>query len=146
MKSVKKFKSQSSKFNQIFYDYMKEKGFEVSNYDNGVIGYGVIAYNDKDRFIPIFNLYNWLDPEVHSIYIEDRNGNPMVSGNVVAIYSLELDEKWNENEILNKFKMIIEEAYEKYKNYNKDNKLEFNVNKMELDYKHFNVDDKGIEI
>ena len=88
MKNRNDFYKRVEKMNKIFCDFMEEKGFSTFTFDDIDLGLGASASNDKDDFVPIFEFQNYPYPESHTIFVEDRNCNSILSGNTVAIYSL----------------------------------------------------------
>ena len=140
------FHKQGEKVNKIFCDFMKEKGFSTWEHDDKDLGFGVIASNSNDKFIPIFELHNWHYPESHSIFVEDRNGNSILTGDTVAIYSMDIDENWTENDILDKFKIMLEDVYSKYGKYDKNNRLDFVFNEMQMERKEFKLEETEISL
>ena len=137
MKDRTKFHNQGKKINKIFCDFMEEKGFSTWEHDDPSLGFGAIADNSKDKFIPIFKLYNWISPESHSIFVEDRNGNALLEGDTAAIYSLDIDENWTQEEIEKSFKIMLEDVYSKYGKYSKSNRLDFSFNELTMEEKKY---------
>ncbi len=149
MKNMKEFDlyyEQANKVNDIFYDFMNKKGFDVRRHDLKNLGFGAKASNNSDKFIPLFELCQWQYPESHCIFVYDRNGNSALTGDTVAIYSIDINENWTENDILNKFKIMLEEVYSKYGKYNKKNRLDFVFNEMEEDRKEFCLEEKEFNL
>ncbi len=148
MKKINDFYKRVEKMNKIFCDFMEKKGFLTFTFDDIDLGLGASASNDEDKFIPLFEFQNFLDPESHSIFVEDRNGSSILTGNLVAIYSLEIDENtdYSEKAILEKFKIMLESVYEKYGCYNKNNRLDFAFNEMEEEDKDFNMSDTEMNL
>ena len=137
MKDIKIFHKQGKKINKIFCDFMEEKGFSTWEHDDKDLGFGVIASNSNDKFIPIFELKNWHYPEAHSIFVIDRNGNSILTGEIAAIYSLNIVENWNEEEIEKRFKTMLEDIYSKYEKYSKNNRLDFSFNELIMERKNY---------
>ena len=148
MKNRNDFYKRVEKMNKIFCDFMEEKGFSTFTFDDIDLGLGASASNDKDDFVPIFEFQNYPYPESHTIFVEDRNGNSILSGNTVAIYSLNIAENmdYSEKEMLEKFKIMLESVYEKYGFYNKTNRLDFAFNEMKIERKEFSLEETGISL
>lgn len=128
------------KVTNMFCDFMEKKGFHIL-LDEDIERGGMAVHNDDD-FVPIFSLRNWNCPDEHCIFVDDRNGSFIVSGDTAAIYSLEVDETWTEKEILNKFKEMLDDVYEKYGQYSKSNRLDFVFNEMEMERKEYGFKEK----
>ena len=145
MKSVKEFEKQCKRINQIFCNYLKEKNYDVWNFDEENMKKGAFACKD-DKFAPIIMLHNCWFPERHSISVIDRNGNTIIEGETAAEYSLEIDEKDNNSidEIAEMFEMMLNEVYLKYGNYDRNNRLDFAFNELEVDEKDFNLNDNEV--
>lgn len=137
MKDIAKFHKQGKEIIKIFCDFMKEKGLTAWEHDSIGSGFGATAFDKKDRFIPIFKLYNLLSSESYSIFVEDRNGNPLLKGNTAAIYSLDINENWTEEEIEKKFKIMLKDVYSKYGKYNKSNRLDFSFRGLFMEKKEY---------
>lgn len=145
MKSVKEFEKQCKRINQIFCNYLKEKNYYVWNFDEENMKKGAFACKD-DKFVPIIMLHNCWFPERHSISVIDRNGNTIIEGETAAEYSLEIDEKDNNSidEIAEMFEIMLNEVYLKYGNYDRNNRLDFAFNELEVDEKDFNLNDNEV--
>lgn len=145
MKSVKEFEKQCKRINQIFCNYLKEKNYDVWNFDEENMKKGAFACKD-DKFVPIIKLHNCWFPERHSISVIDRNGNTIIEGETAAEYSLEIDEKDNNSidEIAEMFEIMLNEVYLKYGNYDRNNRLDFAFNELEVDEKDFNLNDNEV--
>lgn len=145
MKNVKEFEKQCKRINQIFCNYLKEKNYDAWNFDEENMKKGAFACKD-DKFVPIIKLHNWRYPESHSISVIDRNGNTVIEGETAAVYSLEIDEKDNNSidEIAEMFEIMLNEVYLKYGNYDRNNRLDFAFNELEIDRKNFNLNDNEV--
>lgn len=145
MKNVKEFEKQCKRINQIFCNYLKEKNYDVWNFDEENMKKGAFACKD-DKFVPIIMLHNCWFPERHSISVIDRNGNTIIEGETAAEYSLEIDEKDNNSidEIAEMFEIMLNEVYLKYGNYDRNNRLDFAFNELEVDEKDFNLNDNEV--
>lgn len=137
-----KFLEQEKIVEDIFYDFFKSKGyFTRINDDIKNIGYGGIAVAD-DKFALIFELHGFPYPKSFSVSAEDRNGNFVVMGETVAIYSIIPDDNISKSELEEKFKTLLNDIYSKYKVYSKENRLDFVYKNMELERKEYKF---GIE-
>ena len=145
MKNVKEFEKQCKRINQIFCNYLKEKNYDAWNFDEENKKKGAFACKD-DKFVPIIKLHNCWFPERHSISVIDRNGNTIIEGETAAEYSLEIDEKDNNSidEIAEMFEIMLNEVYLKYGNYDRNNRLDFAFNELEIDRKNFNLNDNEV--
>jgi len=136
------FVEQIDELEDLFYNYMKEKGYSVSiNDDESVayLGYGGYASKD-DKFAVIFKLVENIHPRSFSIFAVDRNGYFALDGETAAIYSISAGEDTTMDEIKNKFNIMLNDIYEKYGFYSKDNRLDFVYNEMEIERKNYTYD------
>lgn len=152
-----KFLEQEGIIEEVFFNFMSEKNYDVRINDGDSIkylGYGGNAVKD-DTFAVLFKLVNFPYPRSFSVFVEDRNGNLVLTGETAAIYSIEADDNIDNKELVNKFKILLNDVYNKYKDYSKENRLDFVYNGLEMerkDYTNFNpnevkkqekVDEKG---
>ncbi|MBR1377320.1 MAG: hypothetical protein IJ565_05895 [Bacilli bacterium] len=143
------FLEQEEAVENIFYDFMKEKGYTVYFHRDEEIkymGYGGNAVKE-DKFAVFFTLSADIYPRHFSIFAEDRNGNFVLTGEAAAIYSLSATPDSDINKLKNTFKILLNDIYEKYKDYSKENRLDFVYNELETDRKHYDInnDTKNIE-
>ena len=137
-----KFLDQEKIVEDIFDDFFKDKGyFTCINDDIKNMGYGGFAVTD-DKFALIFELHGFPYPKSFSVNAKDRNGNFVVMGETVAIYSITPDDNISKSELEEKFKTLLNDIYNKYKVYSKENRLDFVYNDMELERKKYKF---GIE-
>lgn len=139
--NMKEFLEQENIIEDVFYNFMKDKGYSVSLYDEEdlkYMGYGGFAVTD-DKFAIIFKLSNNPYPRSFSVFAEDRNGHFAIDGETAAIYSISLDENPNINndELKAKFEILLEDIYDKYSVYSKDNRLDFVFNEMKTERKNY---------
>lgn len=135
----KKFIDQVNLVEDFFYDFMKDKGYSVNIYDENEVdcmGYGGWATKD-DKFAIFFKLVEFSYPKSFSIYAEDRNGNNILHGETVAIYSVSGKDNLSNEELLGKFKIALNDIYNKYKVYSKENRLDFVFNELEMERKDY---------
>ena len=106
------------------------------NEDQVTQGYGFEFIGKKDKFQPIIEIHLFRETNnkgAISIFIKNRNGNDIVMGNVVAIYSMDYEykEHFTEKEIKeldNIYKEMVKYAIEKWSNYDKSNLLGYMEN------------------
>lgn len=118
---------------------MKEKGYSVSIYDENDVKYtnfGGFACK-KDKFSILFKLVEFPYPKSFSIHAIDRNGNFILTGETVAIYSIYGKDDLSDQEVLSRFKIALNDIYEKYKVYSKENRLDFVFNELEQEVKDY---------
>lgn len=132
----KDFLNVVDRVSDIFIDFMEEKGFDVSYHNDKYLGNGATAFNSKDTFVPIFELSNQLYPKMFTIFIKDRNGNSILTGNYAAIYSFNANDMTNE-EIFDTFIKMLDEIYNNYGIYNKNNRLDFTFKELKEDRKSY---------
>lgn len=116
-----------------FESFMSERGYRVVSHNDQYMGRGSTACKD-DKFVPIFNLHVWGGSIVEnfvSILVEDRNGNAILGGPAVAIYSMPDTGDSEKNRLV--FSKMLNDAYEKYGGYSKSNRLDFAFNEMKED-------------
>lgn len=132
-----KFLEQEKIAEDLFYNFFKNEGyFTRINDDIKNMGYGGFAVKD-DKFALIFNLHSYPYPKSFMISAEDRNGNQVIIGETVAVYSYSPDDKINDKELQEKFKIMLNDIYSKYKNYSKENRLDFAYNELEVERKDY---------
>jgi len=139
--NIKEFLEQENIIEDVFYNFMKDKGYSVSLYneeDLKYMGYGGFAVAD-DKFAIIFKLSNNPYPRSFSVFAEDRNGYFAIDGETAAIYSILIDENSNmdNDELKSKFEILLEDIYTKYSVYSKNNRLDFVFNEMEIERKNY---------
>lgn len=126
-----------------FDDLMVERGYGILTHNDVSLGRGTVAYKD-DKFSPLFELKIWggeIAENFVSIFVTDRNGNTILGGETVAIYSLNDVGDFEKN--LSLFAKMFEDVYEKYSVYSKSNRLDFAFNEMKLERKIY-VDTKNL--
>lgn len=100
------------------------------NSDPAMEGYGFKFYGKKDNFQPTFRVrcdLNEKQPSI-TIFVENRNGNVVINGNLVAMYTMKIDYKENMAEeelkvIDEKYRKMVKYALDKWACYNKQNQL-----------------------
>ena len=135
----KNFLEQEEIVEKIFDEYMSSEGYSVRIHDEDDLkyfGYGGYAIKE-DKFALIFNLRGQVYPRGFSISVEDRNGNLVIMGETVAIYSMSASSETPKEEVKKKFKLMLEDIYNKYKVYSKENRLDFVFNEYEVDRKNY---------
>ena len=135
----KNFLDQEETVEKIFDEYMSKEGYYVRIYDEDDLkyfGYGGYAVKE-DKFAPIFKLHGQVYPRGFSISVEDRNGNFVIMGETVAIYFISVTSETSKKEIENEFKLMLDDIYNKYKVYSKENRLDFVFNEYEVDRKNY---------
>lgn len=116
-----------------FDEIMDKEGYElIINTDNPSLTRGTICFNSKDKYIPIISLHLWNDTQL-SIFVEDRNGNAVITGNTVLINSLKFTKEDIKEDIEKRFENMIDYTLERYKNYNKQNRLDFDVDEKDIE-------------
>lgn len=142
------FLEQEQEIEDIFYDFMTENGYSVHFHrdeDIKYMGYGGMAVKE-DKFAPFFSLSGNIYPRSFSVFVEDRNGNFILTGETAAIYSISASPESNIKELKDKFKILLNDIYNKYKVYSKENRLDFVYNELKLERKNYdNVLEKNIE-
>lgn len=139
MIDTKNFMKQEKELEKIFYNFMKEKGYSVilhSEEDIKYMGYGGIAVKD-DKFSVFFELSGNVYPRSFSVRAEDRNGNFILTGEMAALYSLSATPDMDMKELTGKFKILLNDIYEKYKVYSKENRLDFVYNELKEERKNY---------
>lgn len=134
-----KFLEQEDIIEKVFFDFMIEKGYKVTiNEGESIkyIGYGGDAIKE-DKFAVFFRLVSNIYPRSFSIFVEDRNGNSIITGETAAIYSIGSDDNADMKELEVKFKILLNDIYNKYKDYSKENRLEFTYNGLEMERKDY---------
>lgn len=136
----KSFYKQADKLSEIFMDYMSDRGFSVSHHNDKYSGNGVTASHKEDKFVPIFKLVNQIYSKSFSIFVDDRNGNTVLTGETAAIYSVNAEEDMSESEIIEIFEKMLNDIYDKYGDYCKGNRLDFTFNELEMERKNYTKD------
>lgn len=108
-----------------FDEVMQEKGFQIIVHDGGASGYGTLAFTNKDKWIPTFNLCVW--PDSVSIHVKNRCGSGILNeGATIAIYSYK-------GGSVKKFMEMVEFAVNKWTAYNKTNPYIFSAGEDEIE-------------
>ena len=116
--------------NMSSFDVLDEKFSFWDNSDIATQGYGFKFFGTDDKFLPIFIISYGSDcnkPYI-SIMVENRNGNDIIYGNVIAIYKLEFEYKENMSkeeiqDIDERYKKMVEYTIDKWACYNEQNML-----------------------
>lgn len=115
-----------------FDEIMRNEGYNlIVNTDTTSIPRGTICFSEKDKYVPIILLNIWEDTEL-SVFIQDRNGNAIITGNTVVIYKFSFSENDDKDYIEKRFNQLIDYVLKEYKKYNKQNRLDFDIDKDEL--------------
>lgn len=139
MIDTKNFQKQEKEIEKIFYNFMKEKGYSVllhTEEDIKYMGYGGIAVKE-DKFAVFFELSGNVYPRGFSVKVEDRNGNFVLTGETAALYSLSATPEMDIKELTEKFKILLNDIYEKYKVYSRENRLDFVYNELKEERKDY---------
>ena len=140
---IKDFTEQRSIVENMFYDYMTDNGYSVYIHDGNdrSLGYGGFAAK-KDEFAIFFTLVEFQDPRSFSVNAEDRNGNFILIGDTAAIYTMSINDEddLTINEIKDKFSKLLNDIYEKYGNYSKENRLDFVYNELKMERKDYSFE------
>ncbi len=134
-----KFLEQEEIIEEIFETFMREKGYRVTINEGDSIqylGHGGNAIKE-DKFAVFFELVSNIYPRSFSIFVEDRNGNSIITGETSAIYSIKPDDNVDIKELAIRFKILLNDIYNKYKDYSKENRLEFSYNELEMERKDY---------
>jgi len=93
-------------------------------------GYGFKFIGIKDKFQPIIEVHIFPRNKEFSvsIFVENRNGNNIIYGNLIALYSMEGQYKENMTKaeikkLDNRYRKMVSYAIEKWTKYNKENIL-----------------------
>lgn len=140
-KDMEKFLEQENIIEEVFYNFMIDKGYGVNIYnedDLKYMGYGGFAVKE-DKYGVIFRLCNFQHPKAFTVFAVDRNGYFALDGDTAAIYSITLDENtdMDNEELKSKFEILLEDIYTKYSTYSKSNRLDFVFNDMEIERKSY---------
>jgi len=141
---TKNFIEQEQELEEIFDEFMSKEGYSVHIHgedDLKYFGYGGYAIKE-DKFAVIFNLRGQVYPRGFSISVSDRNGNLVIMGETVAIYSISATSDTPKEELVNKFKIMLNDIYNKYKIYSRENRLDFVYNEYEIERKKYDEIDK----
>ncbi len=99
------------------------------NTDPETEGYGFKFIGKKDKFQPIISIHLFREggPKGSiSIFVNNRNGNDIIMGNTIAIYSMKYEYKENLTEkelkkLDDRYKEMVKYAIEKWSKYDKSN-------------------------
>lgn len=121
-----------------FENFFEEKGYRTyTHVRDKYLGTGSQAiHKDDDTFRPIFTLSVGIYPRYLSIHVEDRNGNNVCSGNTAAIYMIDNIGDLDEN-VLNRYNKLLEDVYNKYSVYSRENRLDFIFNNLDEDRQNY---------
>lgn len=139
MEEAMMFYKQEKELEKIFYEFFKSKEYYVHLYGDDEVdhmGHGGYAVKD-DKFSVFFGLSGYLYPREFYVTAYDRNGNYILIGEDTAIYELSKVEDMPLDELKSKFKILLSDIYEKYKEYSKDNRLDFVFNNLKTDRKDY---------
>lgn len=99
------------------------------NADPAMQGYGFKFFGKNDRFMPIIDVsYSGIPEPQITIFIENRNGNEIINGNYIALYTMKVDYKENMSEqaikeVDDRYRKMIKYSIEKWSKYNKENPM-----------------------
>lgn len=132
-----KFLEQERIIEEIYYDFFKSKGYYTHiNDDIETSGYGGYAVKE-DRFAVIFELIIFPYPKEFMISVKDRNGSQVIYGESAANYSYSPSDEVSDEEIKEKFQILLNDVYSKYKIYSRDNRLDFVYNNLKVENKDY---------
>lgn len=128
--------------NMSAFDIIEDKYEFYQNLDPVTEGYGFKFIGKKDNFQPIIAIHLFREDKNKgkiSIFINNRNGNDIVIGNVVAIYSMnyEYKEGFTDKELKvldNKYNEMVEYAIQKWTKYDKNNMLPYIENEERKEF------------
>lgn len=138
------FYDRLSKIKKIFSNYMKKNNYSIIENSNNIL---TAVNKTNDKFIPYFELCCWRYPESYNIHVNDRNGNFVIVGENVAIYSINIEsnDAISDEQLYDKFEEMLIDIYIKYSKYSKDNRLDFVFNNLKQDRKEYEIE-KNIKI
>ena len=115
-----------------FDEIMKEENYElIINTDEPNLPRGTISFKNNDKYVPIISLNIWGDTQL-SIFVQNRNGNAVIDGNTVLINSLKFTKEDKKEDVEKRFNDMVNSTLKKYKKYNKENRLEFDIDKEDI--------------
>lgn len=114
-----------------FDERMEKEGYELwVNTDEPNIPRGTKCFKE-DKYVAIIDLNVWEDTRL-SIFISNRNGNAILDGNTVEINSLKFKSEDKAEDVEKRFDDMLDNVLSTYKQYNKQNRLEFGVDDDEI--------------
>lgn len=135
----------TNKIKEIFKEYMKERGYEIWKSEDPEYGITYTASKENDKYIPFIELEYGKDSKYkiseYQIRVKDRDGNAGLHGESVASYYLYTKYETDEEKIISEFKKILDDVYNEYSKYSRENRLDFVFNNLE--YKTFDYLDKN---
>lgn len=127
-KEMMQMENTNAKLVEMFKTYMKERGYQIWLEETPNMGITHTASKEVDRYIPFFEFtygnkskYNTC---TYAIVVYDRNGEEGLHGNSVAHYHLYTNANTSEEEIIRKFQKMLDDSYNKYFCYSRDNRLD----------------------
>lgn len=125
----------TNKIKEIFKSYMKEKGYEIWKSEDPESGITYTASKESDRYVPLIELcfgreYEFKNVE-YEIFIKDRDGKGSLHGHLVANYCLYTKYEPDEEKIINEFQKMLNDAYNEYSKYSRENRLDSVFNNLE---------------
>lgn len=127
-----------------FNDFFSERGYRVLTHNDGFMGQGSVVCKD-DVFVPVLSLHIWpgnVAENFVSIHIKDRNGNAVLEGATAGIYSMVDTGDREKNALV--FSKMINDAYCKYGEYSKTNRLDLVFNEITQERKTY--DGKALSV
>ncbi len=124
---------------------MTEKGYKAYlNTEEQIkdYGYGGFALvTPSDDFAVYFELHCYIHPRIFMLRAVDRNGIGYIEGTDAAEYYISATPDMDMEVLTSKFKTMLKGIYEKYKEYSRDNRLDFKFNQLKLDERNYdNID------
>lgn len=118
-----------------FDEAMQEKGFQIAMHDGGATGFGTLAFTNKDKWIPTFNLCVW--PDSVSIHVKNRCGSGVLNeGATIAIYTYK-------GTSVKRFMEMLDFAVNKWTAYSKTNPFIFTCGEDEIERLSFDKTEEG---
>ena len=111
---------------------MKNEGYNlIVNTDEPNLTRGTTHFNNEDIYVPIISFNVWEDTAC-SIFIDNRNGNIVIDGNTIEIDALRFKKDNIKEYIEKRFNEMIKSVLEKYKKFNKENRLDSIINDRKI--------------
>lgn len=120
-----------------FSNYFRQAGYKIMEYNNVSMGWGATALKNDDLYSPYFQVSTFMTVDRYEISViaADRNGNRVISLDPwVACYTIK---DVMSPGYIEKLDIILDEIFNKFVKYNKDNRLEATLNNIEEERKEF---------
>lgn len=125
----------TNKIKEIFKEYMKERGYEIWKSEDPEYGITYTASKENDKYVPLIELCFDCSCEFGSeeceIHVKDRDGKKSLHGHLVASYRLRIRYETDEEKIINEFKRMLDDVYNKYSKYSREDRLDSVFNNLE---------------